>query len=65
MELLKVMMNMKNMFANCYSLVSIPQLNTHNVTTMNNMFNNCCSLVSIPLLDTQNVMNMKNMKTIP
>ena len=41
------------MFYGCYSLVSIPQLNTQNVTSMVSMFTNCHSLVSA---------NLKNVK---
>ena len=49
------------MFSNCYSLVSIPQLDTQIVTGMNYMFYDCYSLVSIPQLDTQSVTGMSNM----
>ena len=49
------------MFNYCRSLVSIPQLDTSNVTSMNSMFNNCYSLVSIPQLDTSNVTDMSYM----
>jgi surface protein len=35
---------MSNMFNNCYSLVSIPLLDTQNVTNMSNMFYDCRSL---------------------
>lgn len=45
----------------CYSLVSIPQLDTSSVTSMDNMFSNCYSLVSIPQLDTTSVTSMYNM----
>jgi surface protein len=53
--------NMGYMFSSCYSLQTIPQLDTSNVTDMNNMFNYCSSLQTIPLLDTSNVTNMSNM----
>jgi surface protein len=46
------------MFSNCYSLVSIPQLDTSNVSYIGAMFDNCYSLVSIPQLDTTNVTEM-------
>ena len=49
------------MFSNCYSLVSIPQLDTAKVTDMSSMFSNCRSLVSIPQLDTANVTYMGGM----
>lgn len=52
---------MYNMFYDCYSLVSIPLLDTQNVTDMSNMFESCYSLVSIPQLDTQNVTDMSTM----
>jgi surface protein len=52
---------MNNMFSNCQSLISIPQLDTQNVTDMSSMFNSCYSLVSIPQLDTQNVTDMNYM----
>jgi surface protein len=52
---------MSNMFGDCASLVSIPQLDTSNVTSMMRMFYNCTSLVSIPQLDTSNVTDMGNM----
>ena len=53
--------NMSYMFSGCYSLQSIPQLNTSKVTSMNGMFNDCNSLQSIPQLDTSSVTNMQNM----
>ena len=49
------------MFQECRSLVSIPQLDTTNVTSMYGMFNGCSSLTSIPQLDTTNVTDMYNM----
>jgi surface protein len=52
---------MSGMFYYCYSLVSIPQIDTSNVTDMSYMVSNCNSLVSIPQLDTQNVTNMGKM----
>ena len=50
--------DMKNMFKNCYSLVSVPQFDTSSVTTIRNMFNSCYSLVSVPKFDTSIVTNM-------
>jgi surface protein len=35
---------MSGMFNSCYALVSIPQLDTANVTNMSNTFSNCRSL---------------------
>jgi surface protein len=52
---------MSKMFYNCYSLVSIPQLDTASVTDMSSMFSGCYSLVSIPQLDTASVTNMSSM----
>ena len=49
------------MFQNCYSLVSIPMLDTSNVTKMSYMFNYCYSLTSIPKLDTSSAMYMSYM----
>ena len=53
--------NMNYMFSNCYSLQSIPQLDTSKVTSMSSMFSNCHSLQSIPQLDTSSVTNMSSM----
>ena len=41
-----------NMFRDCYSLQSIPELNTSQGTIFGSMFQNCYSLQSIPQLDT-------------
>ena len=54
---------MNTMFKECYSLVSIPQLDTSNVKYIKDMFNGCSSLVSIPQLDTSNVTSMDTMFT--
>ena len=43
--------NMKDMFAYCTNLTSIPLLDTSNVTEMTHMFESCSKLVSIPALD--------------
>jgi surface protein len=48
---------MAAMFRGCKSLVSIPQLDTQNVTEMLRMFYECNSLVAIPQLDTSSVTN--------
>ena len=53
--------DMKNMFYNCTSLTSIPQLDTSNAANMSYMFGICKSLTSIPQLDTSNAANMENM----
>ena len=52
---------MSNMFTNCSSLISIPQLDTSNVTTMRSMFYHCSVLANIPQLDTSNVTDMAYM----
>lgn len=53
--------NCDNMFSNCTSLITIPQLDTSKVTDMVGMFASCTSLTSIPQLDTSNVTRMDNM----
>ena len=53
--------SISNMFYNCYSLTSIPQLDTSAVTNMSNMFGYCYSLTSIPQLNTSAVTNMSSM----
>lgn len=53
--------DMSNMFNNCGSLTSIPQLDTSNVIDMSSMFYYCRSLISIPALNTSNVTNMSQM----
>ena len=52
---------MSSMFSTCYSLTSIPQLDTSKATDMSSMFSGCNSLTSIPQLDTSNVTNMSYM----
>ena len=52
---------MYNMFENCYSMQTIPLLDTLNVLNMNSMFENCSSLQEIPLFNTSNVTQMSNM----
>ena len=49
------------MFSNCSNLITIPQLNTSNVTDMYYIFNGCKVLTTLPLLNTQNVTNMNSM----
>ena len=53
--------NMNSMFQNCYSLTSIPALDTSRVTNMSSMFNGCYSLTAIPSLDTSRVTDMSSM----
>ena len=52
---------MRMVFQDCSSLISIPQLDTHSVTNMFNMFSGCSSLTSIPQLDTHSVGGMSYM----
>ncbi len=47
-----VIVNFAGMFAGCYSLQSIPQLDTSSGTNFSGMFFSCPSLQSIPQLDT-------------
>ena len=53
--------NMSNMFSDCSSLISIPQLDTSNVTNMRSMFYHCTVFANIPQLDTSNVTDMAYM----
>ena len=52
---------MEGMFRYCYSLKTIPQLDTSKVTNMTSMFNVCNSLKTIPQLDTSKVTIMNSM----
>jgi len=61
-----------NMFTNCYSLQTIPLLNTAAGTNFSSMFSSCFSLQTIPLLNTALGTSFNNMfatchslKTIP
>jgi hypothetical protein len=49
------------MFQWCSNLVTIPQIDTSNVTSMMYMFNSCGNLVTIPQIDTSNVTSMAYM----
>ena len=59
--------NIRNMFNNCLSLKSFPDIfkkNTDNIKDINGMFNNCSSLLSLPDIskwNTNNVEDMSNM----
>ena len=53
--------DMNYMFQNCYSLQTIPLLNTSSITDMNYMFDSCSSLQTIPLLNTSSVTGMSGM----
>ena len=52
---------MDSMFDHCYSLTTIPLIDTSSVTNMNSMFGYCESLTTIPLIDTSSVTNMNHM----
>jgi len=59
-----IVKNMGYMFANCSSLLSLPdisKLNTNNVTNMSAMFYNCSSLSSLPDISKWNINNVTNM----
>ncbi len=53
--------NFSYMFNNCFSLQSVPLLNTSAGTNFSYMFNNCYSLQSVPLLNTAAGTNFSNM----
>lgn len=53
--------NIERMFQACNSLITVPLLNTSNVTTMANTFRECYRLLTIPQLNTASVTNMNNM----
>lgn len=53
--------NMRSMFNNATTLISIPPFDTSKVTNMSEMFYYCQQLVTIPRLDTSNVTNMSMM----
>lgn len=53
--------DMSNMFNDCSSLTSIPELNTVNVMNMHSMFYNCFKLTSIPRLDFSKVLSTGSM----
>ena len=46
------------MFNRCQNLITIPLLNTSNVTDMHYMFNNCLKLTTIPLINTSSATDM-------
>ena len=53
--------NMSNMFYECNSLTSVPQINSTTITIMLSTFYNCYNITTIPLIDTSKVTNMENM----
>jgi surface protein len=48
------------MFQGCYSLQTIPLIDTSKGTNFGNMFQGCYSLQTIPLLNTSNITNLSN-----
>ncbi len=57
----KITTNFSYMFYGCYSLQSIPQLDTSSGTNFTYMFYGCYSLQSIPQLDTSSGTNFSSM----
>ena len=57
----KITTNFSYMFYGCYSLQSIPQLDTSSGTNFSYMFRDCYSLQSIPQLDTSSGTNFSYM----
>lgn len=58
--------NMSDMFYGCNSLISLPTLNTLNVTDMKELCYGCHNLANVPVLDTSRITasgNMYNMFT--
>ena len=53
--------SLQSLFYGCSSLVSVPDMDTSQVTNMNSMFRGCSSLTTIPELDTSQVTNMYTM----
>ena len=51
----------RNMFENCTSLTTAPEIDTTNATDMYGMFWDCSSLSTIPALNTSNVTGMRAM----
>ena len=52
-----------NMFYDCKSLISLPDIwkwNTSNITNMSHMFYNCHSLISLPNISNWNIINVTN-----
>jgi surface protein len=54
-------LSLNDTFFNCFSLKSIPFLDTVGITSMNQMFLNCSSLQTVALFDTSSVTNMGSM----
>mgnify|MGYP003807278583 CR=1 FL=1 len=58
---LRLVTNFTNFLLNCYSLTSVPLLNTAAGTSFAGMFQNCYSLTSVPLLNTAAGTNFTSM----
>ena len=61
---IKLITDMSNMFYNCESLISLPDIsnwNTHNVINMSFMFYNCKSLILLPDISNWNTNNVTDM----
>lgn len=50
--------SLQELFSGCSSLVSVPDLDTSQVTDMRRMFYNCSALTTIPALDTSSATDM-------
>ena len=60
-EFVRYRKNLDEMFFRCHNLITVPLLDTSNITNMRNMFSSCYNLTTIPLFDTSNVTNMHGM----
>lgn len=52
------MTTLQAFFKNCNNLVSLPQLDTKNITSFNNMCINCYALKNVPIYDTTSLTAM-------
>ncbi|TYR17497.1 BspA family leucine-rich repeat surface protein [Corynebacterium urealyticum] len=52
---------MRNMFANCYKLVTAPAMDTSQVTNTAYLFYQCRSLIEVPPMNTAQVTDARNM----
>ena len=58
---------MNNMFEECSSLISIPEItkwDMSNVNNINNMFSKCFSLISLPDITKLNFSNLENKQNL-
>ena len=59
--------NMSEMFCNCISLTSLPDISkwsTDNMIDMSRIFINCYSLLSLPDISKRNTNNVNNMNGV-